>query len=241
MREDYKLSFVFCAVNETNSLISCHKKISNYNYATEYLFVLSKNATKDCIQTVKSICKKNNNCRYIFQSDYGLGNAIRNAIDEVKGSHIIIWPADDGMDTESIPKMVELSMNNPKKIISVSRWLKKDGFEGYGRIRKTINYFSQRIFSLLYKSDLTDFTNPTQIAPVSIYRSIKWQGNAWDFIPEMIFKPLKLGCEFIEVPCKNLKRTEGKSNSNFFQLAKYYIIILKIYNMTEDELTERIN
>lgn len=236
MREDYTLSVVFCTVNEKYSLVDAYSKISEYGYADEYLFVLSKKASDDCFETVKEICK-NEKCHYIIQSGYGLGNAIQNAIASVKGSHMILWPADDDMDTSSFPEMVRLSKENADKIISVSRWIAKDGFQGYGRIRKVINFFSQKAFRLLFKSNLTDFTNPTQIAPVKIYRRIKWQGNGFDLIPEMIFKPLKLGCEFIEVPCRNLVRREGVTNSNFFQLAKYYYVIYKIYRMKKEDIS----
>ncbi len=228
--EKYSLSVAFCATNETESLREVYSKISRYNYADEYIFVLAETATDKCIETVKCICN-NLNCRYVFQKSPGLGNAIREAINEANGSHIIIWPADDGMDTESFPEMVSLSEKNPDKIISVSRWLEKNGFDGYGKLRKVINFVSQKCFAFLYKSSLTDFTNPTQIAPLELYRSINWQGQGWNFIPELIFKPLKLGLEFIEVPCKNFKRKEGKSNANFFKLAQYYLIILKIYFM----------
>lgn len=228
--EKYSLSVAFCATNEAESLHEVYSKISRYNYADEYIFVLAETATDKCIETVKCICS-NLNCRYVFQKSPGLGNAIREAINEAKGSHIIIWPADDGMDTEAFPEMVSLSEKNPDKIISVSRWLKKNGFDGYGKLRKVINFISQKWFAFLYKSSLTDFTNPTQIAPLKLYRSINWQGQGWNFIPELIFKPLKLGQEFIEVPCKNFKRKEGKSNANFFKLTQYYLIILKIYFM----------
>lgn len=235
MKSEYRLSVVFCAVDETFSLIDTFEKISKYGYAFEYIFILSKNASSNCIDTVKKICK-NPSCCYFIQDGYGLGNAIRNAIDLVSGTHMIVWPADDGMDTASFPKMAELSHNNPEKIVSVSRWLQKNGFEGYGRIRKMINFISQKIFAFLYSADLTDFTNPTQIVPVNIYRKIKWQGERFDFVPEMTFKPLKLGCEFIEVPCKSLKRQEGSSNCSFFEMVKYYYVIYKIYRMNKTDI-----
>ena len=227
MDNGYSLSVVCCATNESQSLLDTYLKISSFKCAVEYIFVLSQNASDLCVDTVKKICD-NSDCRYFFQSRPGLGAAIRDAIENAKGSHIIVWPADDGMDTKSFPEMVRISQENPGKIVTVSRWLAKDGFENYGKFRKAINYVSQKAFAFLYKSELTDFTNPTQIAPIDVYRRINWQGEGWDFIPEFIFKPLKLGCEFIEVPCKNLSRKEGKSNADFLKLATYYIIILNI-------------
>jgi len=233
--EKYKLTVAFCATNETKALYDAYSKIREYDFADEYVFVLSETATDGCVKTVNCICD-DSDCRYVFQKAPGLGNAIREAIVEAKGSHIIIWPADDGMDTKSFPEMVRLSKENPEKIVSVSRWLEKNGFDGYGALRKAVNFVSQKLFAFIYKSSLTDFTNPTQIAPIKFYKRINWQGQGWDLIPELIFKPLKSGCEFIEVPCKNFSRKEGKSNSSFFKLAPYYLIILKIYFMPVDEI-----
>ena len=141
MKEEYKLSVVFCAVDETFSLTDTYTKINSYGYASEFIFVLSRNASKECLDTVKRLCE-NIGCSYYFQSGYGLGNAIRDSIGLVGGTHMIVWPADDGMDTGAFPEMVEISMRDPEKIVSVSRWLAKDGFNGYGKIRKVINFIS---------------------------------------------------------------------------------------------------
>ena len=78
--------------------------------------------------------------------------------------------------------------------------------------------------------------NPTQIVPVPVYRSIRWEQDGFDFLPELIFKPIKLGVPFIEVPGKCLPRKEGKSHSTFRELAMYYIRILHIYRMDRSEI-----
>ncbi|MBQ2931395.1 MAG: glycosyltransferase [Clostridia bacterium] len=232
---DYKLSMAFCTIDETYSLKQAYQSISVLNLVDEFVFIIAQNASFECIQTVMEICL-NPNCRYVFQRKKGLGNAIQEAMELVIGTHLIVWPADNDMDVSSFPEMVRISQENPKKIITVSRWLAEDGFKEYGRIKTMLNYLSQKAFSLLYKVDLTDFTNPTQIAPIDIYRNIKWVGNGFDFIPELIFKPLKLGCDFIEVPCKTLRRQEGKQHRRFKELIKYYFVILKIHGMSEEDI-----
>lgn len=236
MDTEYTLSVVFCTTNETYSLIESFSNIKKYDCAEEYLFVVSQKASDDCLEIVKELCKKNKNCSYMFQSGFGLGNAIQDAIASATTSHMIFWPADNDMDSNSFPQMVQLSRRNRDKIITVSRWLADDGFQGYGNFRKLLNYLSQKAFGLLFKSNLTDFTNPTQIAPVKLYKKINWEGSDFELIPELIFKPLKIGCEFIEVPCKSIPRKDGKTNGNFFKFAKYYSIIYKIYKMTKKDI-----
>lgn len=235
MKNNYSLSVAFCTINETSSLIDAFTKVSSLNCADEYIFIVAKNATAECKKTVEELCE-NEKCRFTFQDGYGLGNAIRKSFDEAKGTHLILWPADDDMDIKAFPEMARLSRENPEKIVTVSRWKAENGFEGYGKLRTVINFISQKAFAILFKSDLTDFTNPTQIAPVSIYRKIKWQGDDFAFMPEMIFKPLKIGCEFIEVPCKSIPRKDGKTNGSFSKFAKYYPVIFKIYKMKPEDI-----
>ena len=44
---------------------------------------------------------------------------------------------------------------------------------------------------------------------------------------EVIVKPLRLGAAFIEVPCKNVPRQEGKSHNTFKGYLMYYYVIVK--------------
>ncbi len=235
MDNAYSLSVVLCAVDETFSLRETFEGVDRFHLADEYLFVLSQTCTDGCLQTVREICTRDD-CRYIIQSGRGFGNAIRDGILEVKGDHILLWSGDGATDSAAYPELVRLSKDNPDAIVTVSRWLSDDGFPGYNPIRKAINRISQRAFALLFRSEQTDLTNPTQIAPTAIYRSIRWEQNGFDFLPEMIFKPIKLGARFIEVPGRCLPRREGKSHSSFRELALYYVRILHIYRMDRSEI-----
>lgn len=235
MNNAYSLSVVLCAVDETFSLRETFNDIDRFHLADEYLFVLSQTCTGDCLQTVKEICARED-CRFIFQSGRGFGNAIRDGIFEVRGDHILLWSADGATDSASYPDLVRLSKENPDAIVTISRWLSDDGFPGYNPIRKVVNRVSQRMFALLFGSEQTDLTNPTQIAPTELYRSIRWEENGFDFLPEMIFKPIRLGVRFVEVPGRCLPRREGKSHCSFRELVLYYFRILHIRRMDRSEI-----
>ena len=235
MRDTYSLSVVLCAVDETFSLRETFNGIDRFHLADEYLFVLSQTCTDGCLQTVKEICTRED-CRYIIQSGRGFGNAIRDGIFAVKGDHILLWSADGATNSEAYPELVRLSRENPDVIVTVSRWLSDDGFPGYNPIRKMVNRISQKMFAMLYRSSQTDLTNPTQIAPTALYRSIRWEQDGFDFLPELIFKPIRLGARFIEVPGKCLPRQEGESHSSFRELVLYYVRILHIYRMDRSEI-----
>ncbi|MBR1810087.1 MAG: glycosyltransferase [Clostridia bacterium] len=234
--EAYRLSVVILAVDETYSLRNTFNKLAAADAACEYLFMLSRNCTPACLAVVEDICKRPD-CRYIIQSGDGLGYAIREAIQAVRGTHIVIWTGDGGgADPAVFPEMVRLSHKYSEKIISTSRWLQKGSFHGYNPIRKVVNFLSQKMFSALFKSDLTDFTNIIQIAPITAYRGIKLQENGFTIIPELQFKLVKLGRQFLEIPCIDNTRQEGRSHAPFRELADYYRVILKIHCMDMSDI-----
>lgn len=235
MHDPYSLSVVICAVDETFSLRDTFNDLDRFHLADEYLFVLSQTCTADCLQTVKELCGRED-CRYMIQSGRGFGNAIQEAIFAVRGTHMLLWSADGATDAAPFPELVRLSEAHPDSIVTISRWLSDDGFPGYNPVRKLVNRISQKMFALLYRSEQTDLTNPTQITPVSVYRSIRWEQDGFDFLPELIFKPVKLGVPFIEVPGNCLPRREGKSHSHFYELVLYYFRILHIYRMDRSEI-----
>ena len=227
MTEPYRLSVVICAVDETFSLERTFHKLDAFGAACEYLFVLAGNCSAGCRATVEKLCARPD-CRWIFQPGKGFGDAIRAAVREVTGTHMVVWSADEATDTASFPEMLRLSRENPEAVVKISRFLHPEGFEDYGRVKRILNRVSQRCFGLLYGSDLTEFTNPTQIAPVALYRRIRWERSGFEMLTEMVFKPLRLGVRFFEVPTKNVKREEGRSHRTFGAALLYYCMILKI-------------
>lgn len=240
MNEPYRLTVVLGAVDETFSLRETLEGIDCFHLAYEYLFVLSQTCTEDCLRTVKDVCRRDD-CRYIIQSGRGFGNAIQDGIREAAGTHMIVWSSDGATDPASFPELVRLSKEHPDSIVTVSRWISDDGFPGYNPVRKVINRISQKMFALLYRSEQTDFTNPTQIAPLKLYRSIRWEQDGFDFLPELVFKPIRLGVPFIEVPGRCLPRREGESHSPFRELAMFYIRILHIYRMDRSDILRQEN
>ncbi len=236
MRETYRLSIAICAVDETFMLERTFQKLDAYGAAYEYLFVLAKTCTDACLATVKKICERDD-CRWMYQPGTGFGDALQTVFREVKGTHVVVWSADEATDTASFPEMLRLSMENPEKIIKISRFLHPEGFAGYGKVKKLLNAVSQKCFGLLYHSELTEFTNPTQIAPAAVYRRIRWERDGFELTTEMTFKPLRLGVRFLEVPTRNVEREEGRSHRTFGAALLYYYMILKIRFTDPQKLT----
>lgn len=237
MNGELSLSVAIAAYDETDSLREVFRKLDEAGGADEFVFVLARRCSMQCAETVREICREKPYCRYFIQSGYGFGNAVREAIDRVRGTHMLYWTADSGAaDPEIFPEMLRLSRLYPDKIVTTSRWLDGEGYRGYSPARRAVNYLSQKMFRLMFRTELTDLTNIIQIAPVRAYRSIRWEQTDFSFNAEMMFKLVKAGYEFIEVPSRNVERTEGRSHTTFFELVKYYPVIFKIFLSDKEEL-----
>jgi len=75
--------------------------------------------------------------------------------------------------------------------------------------------------------------------PTEIYRSIKWESEGFPILLELVLKPLRIGCEFIEIPTNCYGRTQGKSSNSFRQTAKYFSTAIHIRFMKKENILKK--
>lgn len=233
MAEFVNASVMIPAVNETYSLKKTVETVCSgckNGDLKEIIITVCEKTTDECLAVAKSF---NGTCsgttvRILRQTLPGIGGAIRDSIDASEGSHTILMPADEGIDLDAPARMIALAKEHPDAIISTSRWMENRSFHGYDKIKLILNYMAQIFLRILFNSRLTDLTNPSQIAPVELYASIKWDSTDYNFMPEMVLKPLRLGIEIIEIPTSCHERREGKSGNSPLKTFAYLKTALKI-------------
>ncbi len=194
----------------------------------KFVLVKAKNASDESLSAIAVLEREYPDKIYAFeQKSPGVGGAIRDGMAAITSSHTMLLASDNAQDLDCVPIMIESARREPEVICKTSRWLVKNSFHGYGAAKLAANRAAQSFLRTLYHSKLTDFTNPVQIAPTALYRSIDWECTDFSFLPEMVLKPLRLGCEFREIPTACYKRTVGKSKNSFRQTAAYLGIALR--------------
>lgn len=228
------------AVNETNSLWQTVKTIEEICPAGdigELIIMLSKTATPECRAVSEKLRDEIKAFPVIVatQEMPGLGGAIRECMAAAKCSHTMLVACDAPMDLKCVNAMIFSAKQAPEVIATTSRWLTRD-FEGYGKARLVLNYLAQVFLRVLYGSNQTDFTNPVQIVPTKLYQSIRWEETRFAILLEMVLKPVRLGCEFREIPVECRNRSEGKSSNSFLQTAEYLKTALRIRFMKKSDI-----
>jgi hypothetical protein len=196
---------------------------------SEFVMVVCKRTISEalavCDQIHARIGKK---CRMHVQKLPFIGGAMREAFDLARGSHSLMMSTDLETDPALVQDFIRLSKQNPRAIITASRWMKGGGFEGYNPVKLAANYLFQRMLSLLYRTDLTDLTYGFRIFPTELLQSIAWEGLKHPFYLETIIKPLRLGVRVMEIPAVWERRTEGESQNTFCRNLQYLDIAFRV-------------
>ncbi len=240
MSEFKGVTIITGAVTETQALrrtVSCILSSCNPCDLTEIIIGYPDRVTPQCLDVINELAGANLGVpiKAFRQTKPFMGFLIE-AFDMANGSHCITVDSDLALNIDLIPLMIEGAKHEPDTIFSASRWLESCSFNGYNKFKKIWNYCSQKFLSVLFQSNLTDYTIPFQIAPTSLYRSINFEETGFPIFLEMILKPLRLGCKFKELPTNCSARTEGKSSNSTMQTLAYLKTAIHIRMMPKNKI-----
>lgn len=163
------------------------------------------------------------------------GGAVRKAFEVSTGSHTILMASDLETKPEDAPVLVAAAKKHPEAVITASRW-RGGGFAGYNPVKLVANWVFQRMFALLYLTNLSDMTFGYRILPTHLTKSIKWEELRHPFVLETIVKPLRLGVQVVEVPTSWTARVEGESVNSFLRTFEYFRPGLRVRFMSRDAI-----
>ncbi len=227
-------------VSETETLrqtINTVLEVCNHGDLKEILITYPDRITPECLEVVNELAAMECDVPIrVFEQKYPFMAFVKDLVEAAEGSHCILVPSDMALDLGMLPRMIEGAKKEPDTIFSASRWLKDCRFYDYGRVKKLINFCAQKFLAVLYMRNLTDFTNPVQIAPSELYKSINFEETGFPIFAEMILKPIRLGYKFKELPTDCFSRTEGKSSNSWKQILSYLRVVLHIRFMPEKDI-----
>lgn len=238
--KEFRVSVLTGAVTETDSLrktVLTVLETCNHIDLAEIIIGYPDRATPECLEVIDELCLMPCDVPIVAHKQVlpRMG-FIKELIQMAKGTHCITVDSDLALDISLIPQMIERAKAEPDVIVSASRWLKGCSFSGYSPAKLVANFAAQKFLAFLFMSRLTDFTIPFQIAPAKIYKSINFESNGFPLLLELVLKPLRLGCEFVEIPTNCYGRKQGKSSNSFRQTAKYFSTALHIRFMKKENI-----
>lgn len=161
---------------------------------------------------------------------------MREAFELARGSHVIMMASDLETDPALVPFLIEGARKSPDSIVTVTRWRKGGGFVGYNPVKLLANAVFQRLFSVLYWTNLSDMTYAYRIFPTKLVQAIRWEELRHPFLFETLIKPLRLHVTVTEIPGQWRARSEGVSQNTFMRNFEYLMIGFRVRFMNPQEI-----
>ncbi|HOU10276.1 MAG TPA: glycosyltransferase [Clostridiales bacterium] len=227
------VSIVVPAIDETDSLRESVEIILStcaHEDLAEFFFAVCERTTPDCLSIINSYISGDCGvpCRLYYQKGPGLGSALHEAMQRVRGSHVVNIAADMDTDPRVVKDMIAVAKEHPDAIILASRWVRGGGFDGYGRVNKALNFIFNKMLQVLFWTKVKDLTYGYRFAPVDKTLSVKWESTGFSIGMETNLRMLRLGYPIIEVPAMWRVRKQGDSQNSFFTKCKYINTVLKV-------------
>jgi len=213
-------------INETTSLVATVETIlaDCGGLVDKFLIIVSHRTAPESLETATEL-QRHHEGRFAVerQRRQFLGGALRDALDHVATSHVVVMSSDLETDPSAVKPMIAMARAHPAKIVAASRW--RGGARpppGYGRVKAVCNGIFQKMFSILYRARLTDMSHGFRIYPTALMQAVVWKELRHPFLFETLVKPLRLGVPVVEVPAGWFVRLGGTSQNRLLNYFAYF-------------------
>jgi glycosyltransferase involved in cell wall biosynthesis len=209
-----KLSIIIPCYNEERTLSAILDKVISAETTIPKEIIIVDNNSKDKSPDIaKEYSKKHSNVKYFLEDKaQGKGAAVKKGIKESSGTIILIQDADLEYDPDDYQALIEPILKCKAIVVYGSRRLNKNnkqysGFSFFcGGILVTL------ITNILFFTRISDEPTCYKVFRSDVIKSIKIEGNRFEWEPEVTAKIAKKKIKIFEVPIKYYPRTkkEGK-------------------------------
>ncbi len=219
-----KVSFIVTVLNETDSLRKTVDTIfaCAAGHVQEILIVIAPRTTAASRTVIRELGETYAGYVRVHEQRLPfLGGALREGFAEARGEFVMLMASDLETDPALVPRFIAVMETGAWDIVAASRWLEGGGFEGYSRLKLALNFLFQRLFRVLYRTNLTDLTYAYRLYRRSALEGIVWEELRHPFLLECLLKPLRRGARVTELPCTWRARGEGQSANTLLQTFRY--------------------
>ncbi len=135
----------------------------------------------------------------------GKGAAVRTGLAHATGEYVIIQDADNELEPNDIPRLLEPVLQGKAKVVYGARDL---------RVQSWSNYLGNKMLTLatnlLFGTRVSDMETCYKLMPTEVMRSLNLQSRGFDIEPEITAKLARAGHKIFEVPISYAPRVEHK-------------------------------
>ena len=202
------LTLIIPAKNEEDSLPQVLNEIKDYE--CNIIIILEESDLK----TINSI--KNFNCKILYQSGRGYGNALIEGMNSVETDYTCIFNADGSFDPKYLKEMLNLCKEN-RDFVFASRYMKEGGSDDDTLITRIGNFIFSMIGNIFFSLNISDILYTFLLGKTDSFKKLDLKSNDFCLCVEMPIKAKRLGMNIIDTPSYERKRIAGVKKVNEFK------------------------
>ena len=211
------LTLIIPAKNEAASLPKVLEEIKDYD--CKIIIIL------DSLDIETINVTKNYECKLVYQSDKGYGNALIEGMENVDTEYLCIFNADGSFNPKYLSHMLNLCIN--LDFVFASRYMKDGGSDDDTFITTVGNFIFSSIGNIFFSLKLSDILYTFLLGKTDSFKKLNLKSKDFCLCVEMPIKAKRLGMNFIDTPSYERKRIAGKKKVNEF-LDGFKILIYMI-------------
>ena len=201
------LTLVIPAKYEADSLPKVLEEIKTFG--CKIIIVLEP---KD-IETIESI--KGYNCKVVYQSDKGYGNALIEGIENVSSEYLCIFNADGSFDPKYLFPMLK-KCEDGLDFVFASRYMENSGSDDDTLMTKIGNYIFTKIGNIFFSVYISDILFTFLLGKTDSFKKLKLKSKDFSLCVEMPIKAKRYDMKYIDIPSYERKRIAGKKKVSPF-------------------------
>ena len=202
------LTLVIPAKYESDSLPKVLEEIKGYD--CEVIIVLEFSDT----ETIN--VARNYDCKILYQSKKGYGNALIEGMNNVQTEYLCIFNADGSFDPKYLKQMLIACQNN-LDFIFASRYMNNAGSDDDTIVTKLGNFVFTKIGNIFFSLNISDILYTFLLGKTDSFKKLNLISNDFCLCVEIPLKAKKAGMKFIDLASYERKRLAGEKKVNEFR------------------------
>ena len=219
-----QLSIVVTVFTETFSIRETVEILlgRDRGYIREIILLISPRASEEAFAVCRECAESDPRVKIQVQKNNpGIGWAYREGMQAATGNFVALMSADLETEPAAVDRMVDKILQTGCDGVIANRWLPGGGFTNYDPIKLVLNWIFQKMFMLLFWTNIGDLTFGFKILSKKVTDSIEWQGTLHEICIETTVKPIQRGFRIKQIPSVWVGRREGRSVNTFFKNFRY--------------------
>ena len=205
-----EITLIIPAKNEPNALPLVMNEIKKLNINVEIIIIMDKND----LSTLKAT--KQFECKVIFQSKKGYGNAIIDGIKNCNTKYSCIFYADGSTDPKYISEMFKKLNTENLDLVFGSRYEKNAYSLDDNLLTRIGNYFFTFIGNFFMRLKISDLLFTYILGKTDCFNKMKLLSDDYCLCVEIPMKAKNLGFNYSTFPCVERKRFADKKKVKAF-------------------------